>query len=173
MANGRREAAPSAPPGIKPASEESLQAFPPFTAYAFTAKTAPDVPIWRSDPPAPYYRQMTTLTEPTSNDAGRGSIAVVGLGMTLGSHLTPLARSHIEQADVVFAGLSDGIVEHVAGTHASGRTQPAAVLRRGHKSRMQTYRQWVDVMMAEVRAGKKSAPCSTATPASSPGRRTR
>ena len=33
-----------------------------------------------------------------------GSLVCVGLGMTLGSHLGPLARSHIEQADVVFAG---------------------------------------------------------------------
>jgi hypothetical protein len=40
-----------------------------------------------------------------------GNIACVGLGMTLGSHLSPLARSHIEQADIVFAALSDGIVE--------------------------------------------------------------
>ena len=40
-----------------------------------------------------------------------GSLVCVGLGMTLGAHLGPLARSHIEQADVVFAGLSDGIVE--------------------------------------------------------------
>ena len=31
--------------------------------------------------------------------------------MTLGSHITPLARSYIETADVVFTGLSDGIVE--------------------------------------------------------------
>ena len=31
--------------------------------------------------------------------------------MTLGSHLTPLARSYIEKSDVVFAGLSDGIME--------------------------------------------------------------
>lgn len=28
--------------------------------------------------------------------------------MTLGSHLTRLARSHIEQADVVFSAVSDG-----------------------------------------------------------------
>ena len=59
----------------------------------------------------PYYGRMTLPTSTSSNESRRGSIACVGLGMTLGSHLTPLARSHIEQADVVFAGLSDGIVE--------------------------------------------------------------
>ncbi len=76
------------------------------------------------------------------------------MGMTLGSHLTPLARSHIEQADVVFAGLSDGIVEMwLQRMHPDVRSlQP--YYREG-KSRLKTYRQWVDLMMAEVRAGKR------------------
>ena len=42
---------------------------------------------------------------------GTGSLVCVGIGMTLGSHLTPLSRSYIEEADVVFAATSDGIVE--------------------------------------------------------------
>ena len=33
-----------------------------------------------------------------------GTLVCVGVGMTLGSHLTPLSRSYIEDADVVFAG---------------------------------------------------------------------
>src|SRR6056297_211717 len=85
----------------------------------------------------------------------QGSIACVGLGMTLGSHLTPLARSHIEQSDVVFAALSDGIVEKwLEHMHPDVRSlQP--YYGKGDKSRMTTYREWVDVMMADVRAGKK------------------
>jgi precorrin-6B methylase 1 len=84
----------------------------------------------------------------------RGSIACVGLGMTLGSHLTPLARSHIEQADVVFAALSDGIVERwLERMHPDVRSlQP--YYAEG-KSRLTTYREWVAVMMTEVRAGKR------------------
>jgi hypothetical protein len=76
------------------------------------------------------------------------------MGMTLGSHLTPLARSHIEQADVVFAGLSDGVVElWLERMHPDVRSlQP--YYREG-KSRMKTYRQWVELMMSEVRAGKR------------------
>jgi uncharacterized protein YabN with tetrapyrrole methylase and pyrophosphatase domain len=91
---------------------------------------------------------LIASTEPS------GSIACVGLGMTLGSHLSPLARSHIEQADVVFAALSDGIVEiWLESMHADVRSlQP--YYGEG-KSRLTTYREWVDVMMAEVRAGKK------------------
>ena len=84
----------------------------------------------------------------------RGSLACVGMGMTLGSHLTPLARSHIEQADVVFAGLSDGIVEKwLERMHSDVRSlQP--YYREG-KSRLKTYREWVELMMVEVRAGKR------------------
>ena len=54
---------------------------------------------------------MHATALPSSNETRRGSLACVGLGLTLGSHLTPLARDHIEQADVVFAALSDHIVE--------------------------------------------------------------
>jgi precorrin-3B methylase len=74
--------------------------------------------------------------------------------MTLGSHLGPLARSHIEQADVVFAGLSDGIVElWLQRMHRDVRS--LQVYYREGKSRMQTYRQMVEAILAEVRAGKK------------------
>ncbi|MEO8778590.1 MAG: SAM-dependent methyltransferase [Rhodanobacter sp.] len=83
-----------------------------------------------------------------------GSLVCVGLGMTLGSHLGPLARSHIEQADVVFAGVSDGVVElWLQRMHKDVRSlQP--YYQEG-KSRMQTYRQMVEAMLTEVRAGKK------------------
>lgn len=94
-------------------------------------------------------------SEPTITvSTKRGSIACVGLGMTLGSHLTPLARSHIQQADVVFAALSDGIVElWLQRMHPDVRSlQPYYA---PGKSRLKTYREWVDVMMAEVRAGKR------------------
>ncbi|MGN6654443.1 MAG: SAM-dependent methyltransferase [Rhodanobacter sp.] len=83
-----------------------------------------------------------------------GSLVCVGLGMTLGSHLGPLARSHIEQADVVFAGLSDGIVElWLQRMHRDVRS--LQVYYREGKSRMQTYRQMVEAILTEVRAGKK------------------
>lgn len=97
---------------------------------------------------------MKITSLPPSNDPLRGSLACVGMGMTLGSHLTPLARSHIEQADVVFAGLSDGIVElWLRRLHPDVRSlQP--YYQEG-KSRLKTYREWVEVMMTEVRAGKR------------------
>ncbi len=83
-----------------------------------------------------------------------GSLVCVGIGMTLGSHLTPLARSHIERSDVVFAATSDGVIEMwLASLHPDVRSlQP---LYREGKPRMETYRQMVEALMTEVRAGKR------------------
>lgn len=88
------------------------------------------------------------------NVPGRGRLACVGLGMTLGSHLTPLARSHVAQADVVFAALSDAIAEEwLKRMHPDVRSlQP--YYAEG-KPRMKTYREWVALMMDELRAGKR------------------
>ncbi|HEY3391678.1 MAG TPA: SAM-dependent methyltransferase, partial [Lacipirellulaceae bacterium] len=83
-----------------------------------------------------------------------GQLVCVGVGMTLGSHLTPLSRSHIEQADVVFTALSNGVIElWLAKMHPDVRSLQA--LYREGQSRAVTYRQMVDVMLAEVRAGKR------------------
>jgi len=97
---------------------------------------------------------MPSAALPSLHDTRRGSLSCVGLGMTLGSHLTPLARSHIEQADVVFAALSDHVVElWLQRMHPDVRSlQP---YYQDGKSRKKTYREWVAVMMAELRAGKR------------------
>jgi precorrin-3B methylase len=85
---------------------------------------------------------------------GPGSLVCVGIGMTLGSHLTPLARSYIEKSDVVFAGLSDGIIElWLAKMHPDVRTLQS--LYQEGKSRLDTYGQMLDCMLTEVRAGKQ------------------
>jgi len=88
-----------------------------------------------------------------SNDK-QGSLVCVGMGMTLGSHLCPLSRSHIERSDVVFAGLSDGVVElWLKQMHPDVRSlQP--YYREG-KSRLRSYREMVAAMLAEVRAGHR------------------
>ena len=97
---------------------------------------------------------MTSSVTETTHEEPRGRIACVGLGMTLGSHLTPLARSHIRQADVVFAAVSDNVVEMwLERMHHDVRSlQP--YYGQG-KPRTHTYREWVDVMMREVRAGQR------------------
>lgn len=86
--------------------------------------------------------------------SGSGSLVCVGIGMTLGSHITPLSRSYIEKSDVVFAATSDGIVEAwLSSMNPDVRSlQP---LYAPGKSRKDTYRQMVETMLAEVRAGKQ------------------
>jgi hypothetical protein len=84
----------------------------------------------------------------------QGSLVCVGVGMTLGSHLGPLARSHIENADVVFMAVSDGVVElWLKQMHPDVRSLQH--FYREGKSRARTYRQMVDAMLKEVRAGKR------------------
>jgi precorrin-3B methylase len=83
-----------------------------------------------------------------------GSLVCVGIGMTLGSHITPLARSYIAEADVVFTGLSDGIIEMWLAKMNPDVRSLQSLYREG-KPRSETYQQMVDAMLNEVRAGKR------------------
>ncbi|PKM20193.1 MAG: hypothetical protein CVV11_01360 [Gammaproteobacteria bacterium HGW-Gammaproteobacteria-15] len=83
-----------------------------------------------------------------------GSLVCVGTGMTLGSHISPLSRSYIEQADVVFVLVADGITEKwIEQMNADVRSLQPYYLEG--KSRMLTYREMVAAILAEVKAGKK------------------
>jgi precorrin-6B methylase 1 len=90
----------------------------------------------------------------SASNSTRGSLACVGMGMTLGSHLTPLARDHIEQADVVFAALSDHLTE-IWLQRMNPNVHSLQPYYGEGKSRMKTYQEWVDLLMTEVRAGKR------------------
>ena len=86
-----------------------------------------------------------------------GSLACVGLGMMLGAHLAPRARSHIEQADVVFGLVSDPLVElWLQRLRPDLRSlQPFyGDGSRGGKPRSESYREMVEAMVAEARSGK-------------------
>lgn len=82
-----------------------------------------------------------------------GSLACVGIGMTLGAHISPRSRSHIEQADVVFAAVSDPLVE-LWLQQMNPDVRSLQPLYAEGKSRHDTYREMVDVMLAPVRAGR-------------------
>ncbi|MBO2617308.1 SAM-dependent methyltransferase [Shewanella algae] len=84
----------------------------------------------------------------------QGSITCVGVGMMLGAHLSPVSLSHIEQADIVFCGVSDPLVElWLKELNANVRSlQPCYA---HGKSRHLSYREMVDTMLSEVRLGKK------------------
>ena len=82
-----------------------------------------------------------------------GSLACVGIGMTLGAHISPRSRSHVEQADVVFAAVSDPLVE-LWLQQMNPDVRSLQPLYAEGKSRHDTYREMVEAMLAPVRAGK-------------------
>ncbi len=83
-----------------------------------------------------------------------GEIVCVGIGMKLGAHITPIARSYIENADVVFSMQSNGLVERwVAEMNPDVRSLQS--FYEVGKSRHITYREMIEAMMTEVRAGKR------------------
>lgn len=83
-----------------------------------------------------------------------GSLACVGLGMMLAGHLSPRARSHIEQADVVFVVASDSVVElWVQGMRPDARSLQDRYAEG--KSRHRTYREMVEAILVEVRLGHR------------------
>ena len=84
----------------------------------------------------------------------QGSLAVVGLGMMLGAHLSPRSRSHIEQADVVFALVSDPLVELWVQDMRPDMRSLQPYYQEG-KVRLDSYREMVEAMLAEVRAGRR------------------
>ncbi len=82
-----------------------------------------------------------------------GQLVCVGLGMTLGSHLTPLARASILASDLVYAGVSDALFELWLGElhHDVRSLQPH--YREG-RSRLDSYRDMVVEIVQPVRAGR-------------------
>ena len=93
------------------------------------------------------------MKRPKAASKRKGSLACVGVGMTLGSHIGPLARSYIENADVVFVAVSDAIVElWVKQMNPDVRSLQPYYLEG--KSRADTYDQMVEAMLVEVRAGR-------------------
>jgi precorrin-3B methylase len=86
--------------------------------------------------------------------AARGQLACVGLGMTLGAHLTPRARGCIESADVVFVAASDALMEAWVATINPRLVSLQAFYAEG-RPRQRSYRAMAEAMLAEVRAGRR------------------
>jgi siroheme synthase len=84
----------------------------------------------------------------------KGSFVAVGLGMMLGAHLSPRSRSEIEQADVVFALVSDAIVELWLQQMRPDACSLQPYYAEG-KRRTDSYREMIEAMLSEVRAGKR------------------
>lgn len=83
-----------------------------------------------------------------------GTYRAVGLGMMLGAHLGPRSRSEIEQADVVFGLVSDAIVELWLQKIRPDLRSLQPYYAEG-KPRTDSYREMIDAMLKEVRAGRR------------------
>lgn len=84
----------------------------------------------------------------------KGSYVAVGLGMMLGAHLSARSRSEIEHADAVFGLVSDGIVELWLQQLRPDMRSLQPHYAEG-KRRNDSYREMIEAMLAEVRAGKR------------------
>ena len=83
-----------------------------------------------------------------------GELVCVGTGMLLGGHLSPRARTEIERADVVYAAMSDGLVE-LWLQQINPRFISLQPLYREGRSRRHSYEDMVATMIDAVRAGKR------------------
>ncbi len=88
----------------------------------------------------------------------QGALVCVGVGMMLGAHLTPRARAEIEHAEVVFALVSDPLVElwlqELRPDMRSLQVHYGSGGQAG-KPRDQSYREMIAAMLDEVRAGRR------------------
>lgn len=83
----------------------------------------------------------------------QGSLVNVGLGMTLGAHITPISRNYIEQADVVFVSASNVLIEEWVKTMNPNVVSLQSFYAEG-LSRMVTYKNMTEAILNEVRSGK-------------------
>ena len=83
-----------------------------------------------------------------------GSLACVGVGMTLGAHISPICKNHIEQADKVFLLMSNEFVEAWIAS-LNNNTESLQKYYQEGKSRHQTYKEMVEILVNEAKRGIK------------------
>lgn len=83
----------------------------------------------------------------------KNKLVCVGLGITLGAHITPASLKQIETADVVFVGASSGIVEEWVKS-INPNTISLQPFYQGRYSRKETYAQMIEAILEQVRLGK-------------------
>ncbi|TAA47966.1 hypothetical protein EXY25_01600 [Corallincola spongiicola] len=88
------------------------------------------------------------------NKGKPGQLSVVGTGMMLGAHITPIAKSYVEEADIVFASVSHSATE----TWLSSLNSNFVSLQQHYgegRSREDTYQLMVNTVLEAVRLGKR------------------
>ena len=94
------------------------------------------------------------MLQSSSSTPTQGSLVCISLGMKLAGHISPVCKSYLESADIVFSAISDGVTElwlnelH-PNVHSLNQYYEEGI------SRMVTYQTMVRVMLDAVREGKK------------------
>ena len=84
----------------------------------------------------------------------KGSLVVVGTGISVAGQMTLAARSHIENADIVFMGIMNKVGEYVVTTLNPNSVSLDDLYEEG-KSRALTYSQMADRIVESVVEGNK------------------
>ena len=84
----------------------------------------------------------------------KGSLVCVGLGMTLGAHITPASLNQIKSADIVFIAASHGVVEKWVESY-NANCESLQQFYAVNKPRKTTYKQMQQAMLEQVRLGKR------------------
>ena len=84
----------------------------------------------------------------------KGSLVIVGTGISVAGQMTIAAKSHIENADIVFMGIMNKIGEHVVTKLNSNSVSLDDLYDEG-KSRALTYSQMADRIVQSVVEGNK------------------
>lgn len=86
--------------------------------------------------------------------AKKGSLTVVGTGISVAGQMTLAAKSYIENADIVFMGIMNRVGEHVVKKLNPNSISLDDLYEEG-KSRAITYRQMADRIVQAVAEGNK------------------
>lgn len=87
-------------------------------------------------------------------ESTKGTLVCVGLGMTLGAHITPASLNQIKSADIVFVAASHGVVEKWVESYNPNCVSLQQFYAED-KPRKITYKEMQQAMLEQVRLGKR------------------
>jgi uroporphyrin-III C-methyltransferase len=84
----------------------------------------------------------------------KGTLVIVGTGITVAGQLTTIAKNHIKQADIVYAAIpNEPGIAFIRSLNAN--THTLTDLYQLGKSRLKTYQEMIDRIVGAVEAGNK------------------
>ncbi|NVJ66687.1 MAG: hypothetical protein HWE16_09365 [Gammaproteobacteria bacterium] len=83
-----------------------------------------------------------------------GSFTAVSTGMLVGGDISVRAKEHLTKADIVFSLVPNGVADYWLSQLNSNVVSLQSLYAK-HKHRMDSYEEMVELMMAQVRKGKR------------------